>query len=79
MQSQKWETCEGIDPYSFGYNRRTKDNEYRSAEGEFSRGQKGVQRADAEGGATSEIIHNLVDITAKNGNYLLVSGPSSVS
>nr|AOR51729.1 glycoside hydrolase family 29 protein [Phaffia rhodozyma] len=55
VQSGKWETCEGIDPYSFGYNKATKDSEYKSAK---------------------EIIHNLIDITSKNGNYLLNIGPT---
>jgi len=49
-----WESSEGIDPYSYGYNRRTKAEEYRSAE---------------------TIVHTLVDIVSKNGNYLLNLGP----
>ncbi|CAE6446498.1 unnamed protein product [Rhizoctonia solani] len=32
IQTHSWETSEGIDPYSYGYNRQTKDEEYRSAE-----------------------------------------------
>ncbi|KDQ18267.1 glycoside hydrolase family 29 protein [Botryobasidium botryosum FD-172 SS1] len=31
IQNGKWETSEGIDPYSYGYNRRTKAEDYRSA------------------------------------------------
>ncbi|KAH7325490.1 glycoside hydrolase superfamily [Rhizoctonia solani] len=32
IQTHSWETSEGIDPYSYAYNRQTKDEEYRSAE-----------------------------------------------
>ncbi|KAJ1300816.1 hypothetical protein OPQ81_002456 [Rhizoctonia solani] len=32
IQTHSWETSEGIDPYSYGYNRQTKDEEYRSPE-----------------------------------------------
>ncbi|KAF8594671.1 glycoside hydrolase [Ceratobasidium sp. AG-I] len=32
IQTHSWETSEGIDPYSYGYNSQTKDEEYRSAE-----------------------------------------------
>ncbi|KAG8706494.1 hypothetical protein FRC11_008185, partial [Ceratobasidium sp. 423] len=32
IQTHSWETSEGIDPYSYGYNRQTKDEDYRSAE-----------------------------------------------
>ncbi|CAE6405806.1 unnamed protein product [Rhizoctonia solani] len=32
IQIHSWETSEGIDPYSYAYNRQTKDEEYRSAE-----------------------------------------------
>ncbi|KAG8795751.1 hypothetical protein FRC12_010192 [Ceratobasidium sp. 428] len=55
IQTRSWETSEGIDPYSYGYNRLTKDHEYRSVQ---------------------NIIHTLVDIVSKNGNYLLNLGPT---
>jgi len=55
IQTRSWETNEGIDPYCYGYNRRTKDEDYRSAK---------------------EIVHKLVDIVSKNGNYLLNLGPT---
>ncbi|KAG8695553.1 hypothetical protein FRC09_009085 [Ceratobasidium sp. 395] len=55
IQTHSWETSEGIDPFSYGYNKVTKDEEYRSAE---------------------TIIHTLVDIVSKNGNYLLNLGPT---
>ncbi|KAG8807306.1 hypothetical protein FRC18_005636 [Serendipita sp. 400] len=55
IQTKAWETNEGIDPYSYGYNRQTRDEDYRSAEA---------------------IIHSLVDIVSKNGNYLLNLGPT---
>ncbi|KAG8741395.1 hypothetical protein FRC10_002915 [Ceratobasidium sp. 414] len=53
IQTRSWETSEGIDPY--GYNRLTKDDEYRSVQ---------------------DIIHTLVDIVSKNGNYSLNLGPT---
>lgn len=31
-QAQKWETCEGIDPTSFGYNKNSDETKYRSSE-----------------------------------------------
>ncbi|KAG9119987.1 hypothetical protein FRC07_004706, partial [Ceratobasidium sp. 392] len=55
IQTHSWETSEGIDPYSYGYNRLTKDEDYRSVK---------------------DIIHTLVDIVSKNGNYLLNLGPT---
>ncbi|KIM24235.1 glycoside hydrolase family 29 protein [Serendipita vermifera MAFF 305830] len=55
IQTRSWETSEGIDPYCYGYNQRTKDEDYRSSK---------------------EIIHTLVDIVSKNGNYLLNLGPT---
>lgn len=54
VQPRKWETCASMDPHSFGYNKDTKDDEYRSAE---------------------DVIHTLVDIVAKGGNFLLNIGP----
>ena len=56
IQRTKWETSEGIDPYTYGYNRRTKDEEYRSVK---------------------TILHTLIDIVSKNGNYLLNLGPTA--
>lgn len=54
VQPRKWETCASMDPHSFGYNKATRDDEYRSAE---------------------DVIHSLVDIVAKGGNFLLNIGP----
>ncbi|EJD47020.1 glycoside hydrolase [Auricularia subglabra TFB-10046 SS5] len=56
VQTHHWETSEGIDPFSYGLNKETKPDDYRSAE---------------------TIIHSLVDIASKNGNYLLNVGPTA--
>ncbi|KAG8860319.1 hypothetical protein FRB96_003968 [Tulasnella sp. 330] len=55
IQSTKWETSESIDPYSYGYNRATTNDQYKNA---------------------TTILHRLIDIVSKNGNYLLNVGPS---
>ncbi|KAG8876596.1 hypothetical protein FRB97_004072 [Tulasnella sp. 331] len=55
IQTVKWETSEGIDPHTYGYNRVTRDDEYKSAE---------------------RLLHTLIDIVSKNGNYLLNLGPT---
>lgn len=49
-----WEACMSVDPYSFGYNKETKDSEYRSP---------------------TDLLHTLIDIVAKGGNFLLNIGP----
>lgn len=54
VQTDKWEACQSVDPYSFSYNAATGDDEYRSA---------------------TDLIHTLVDIVAKGGNFLLNVGP----
>lgn len=54
VQTRKWETSQGMDPYSYGYNRATPDEVYMNV---------------------STIIHTLVDIVSKNGNFLLDIGP----
>lgn len=54
VQPTLWEACMSVDPYSFGYNRETKDGEYRSA---------------------TDLLHTLIDIVAKGGNFLLNIGP----
>lgn len=56
VQPDKWESCASVDPHSFGYNRDTKDDEYRNA---------------------TDIVHYLIDITAKGGNFLLNVGPNA--
>lgn len=56
VQSHKWEACQSVDPYSFGYNAATTDEEYRSAK---------------------DLVHTLIDIVAKGGNFLLNVGPKA--
>ncbi|KAL1405008.1 hypothetical protein Q8F55_008628 [Vanrija albida] len=56
VQPDKWESCASVDPHSFGYNRATRDDEYRNA---------------------TDIVHYLIDITAKGGNFLLNVGPDA--
>jgi alpha-L-fucosidase len=51
---RKWESNEGSDPHSYGFNQDMPPSAYRNA---------------------SYLIHTLVDIVAKNGNYLLDVGP----
>ncbi|TLD05922.1 uncharacterized protein PgNI_09032 [Pyricularia grisea] len=53
-QDFKWESNRGMDPYSYGYNRATKDEEYMNA---------------------TTIVHTLVDMVSKHGNFLLNIGP----
>ncbi|KAK1221554.1 hypothetical protein PQX77_015673 [Marasmius sp. AFHP31] len=55
LKLRKWESSEGSDPYSYGYNRDTPWDKYRNA---------------------TYILHSLVDIVSKNGNYLLDVGPT---
>ena len=54
VQRRKWESNQGMDPYSYGYNRATAETEYMNA---------------------STLVHNLVDMVSKNGNFLLDIGP----
>lgn len=54
VQPETWEACQSVDPYSFSYNRETRDDEYRSV---------------------GDLVHTLVDIVAKGGNFLLNVGP----
>lgn len=54
VQRRKWESNQGMDPYSYGYNRATAEKEYMNA---------------------STLVHNLVDMVSKNGNFLLDIGP----
>ncbi|KII95420.1 glycoside hydrolase family 29 protein [Plicaturopsis crispa FD-325 SS-3] len=56
VQTRKWETSEGMDPYSYGLNKATNASEYKNG---------------------TTIIQTLVDIVAKNGNYLLDIGPTA--
>ncbi|PBK81167.1 glycoside hydrolase [Armillaria gallica] len=56
VKLRKWESSEGSDPYSYGYNHDTPDENYRNA---------------------SYILHSLVDIVSKNGNYLIDIGPTA--
>ncbi|KAG2074850.1 glycoside hydrolase family 29 protein [Suillus decipiens] len=52
----RWETSEGMDPYSYGLNSATNASEYKNG---------------------TTIIHTLVDVVSKNGNYLLDVGPTA--
>ncbi|KAK7047335.1 hypothetical protein VNI00_006566 [Paramarasmius palmivorus] len=56
VKTRKWESNEGSDPFSYGYNRDTPFNKYRNA---------------------TYILHSLIDIVSKNGNYLLDVGPTA--
>ncbi|KAG7448737.1 uncharacterized protein BT62DRAFT_724984 [Guyanagaster necrorhizus] len=56
LELRKWESSEGSDPYSYGYNQGTPDENYRNA---------------------TYILHSLVDIVLKNGNYLIDIGPTA--
>jgi len=49
-----WEACMSVDPHSFGYNKETRDDEYRTP---------------------TDLVHTLIDIVAKGGNFLLNIGP----
>jgi alpha-L-fucosidase len=53
-QRHKWESNQGMDPYSYGYNAKTPAESYMNA---------------------STIVYSLVDMVAKNGNFLLDIGP----
>ncbi|TDL23967.1 glycoside hydrolase [Rickenella mellea] len=53
---KKWESNEGLDPFSYGYNAQTQPSQYKTP---------------------TQVIHSLVDITSKNGNYLLDIGPKA--
>lgn len=55
-QRHKWESNQGMDPYSYGYNAATPEDAYMNA---------------------STIVYTLVDIVAKNGNFLLDVGPTA--
>ncbi|KAH8921397.1 glycoside hydrolase family 29 protein [Atractiella rhizophila] len=56
LKTRKWESSEGSDPYSYGYNRDTPDANYRNA---------------------TYVLHSLVDIVSKGGNYLIDVGPTA--
>jgi len=56
VELRKWESSEGSDPYSYGYNSDTPAEGYRNS---------------------SYILKSLVDIVAKNGNYLIDIGPTA--
>lgn len=56
VQPRKWETNQGMDPYSYGYNAATPVSAYINA---------------------TAIVHSLVDIVSKNGNFLLDVGPTA--
>lgn len=54
VQRREWESNQGMDPYSYGYNRATARDSYMNA---------------------TIIVHDLVDMVSKNGNFLLDIGP----
>ncbi|KZP28385.1 glycoside hydrolase family 29 protein [Athelia psychrophila] len=56
IQTRKWETSEGMDPWSYGLNTATPPGNYKNG---------------------TVIIHTLVDVASKNGNYLLDVGPDA--
>ncbi|ESK89470.1 glycoside hydrolase family 29 protein [Moniliophthora roreri MCA 2997] len=56
LKTRKWESSEGSDPYSYGYNRDTPWQNYRNA---------------------TYVLHSLIDIVSKNGNYLIDVGPTA--
>ncbi|KAK8157485.1 putative alpha-L-fucosidase [Phyllosticta citrichinensis] len=56
VSTRKWESSQGMDPYSYGYNRATPDSDYMNA---------------------STVVTKLVDMTSKNGNFLLDIGPKA--
>ncbi|KAG8220488.1 alpha-L-fucosidase-domain-containing protein [Butyriboletus roseoflavus] len=56
LSTRRWETTEGLDPYSFGINNATDATAYKNG---------------------TTIIHTLVDVVSKNGNYLLNAGPTA--
>ncbi|KAF2091496.1 glycoside hydrolase family 29 protein [Saccharata proteae CBS 121410] len=56
VSPRKWESNQGMDPFSYGYNRATPDEAYMNA---------------------STIVASLVDMVAKNGNFLLDIGPKA--
>ncbi|KAJ7236172.1 glycoside hydrolase family 29 protein [Mycena rebaudengoi] len=56
IQTESWESSEGMDPFSYGLNAATQPGRYMNG---------------------STIIQTLVDITSKNGNFLLDIGPTA--
>ncbi|THY27539.1 glycoside hydrolase [Aureobasidium pullulans] len=56
VQTRKWESNLGMDPFSYGYNRATPVSAYITP---------------------ASIVTSLIDITSKNGNFLLDIGPQA--
>ncbi|KAH8700050.1 glycoside hydrolase superfamily [Phaeosphaeriaceae sp. PMI808] len=56
LSARHWEATRGMDPFSFGYNAATPDDQYMN---------------------TTTVIRMLIDIVAKNGNFLLDVGPKA--
>jgi alpha-L-fucosidase len=56
VSERKWESNQGMDPFSYGYNRATPQYSYMNA---------------------STLVHDLVDMASKNGNFLLDVGPKA--
>lgn len=79
IQRVKWETSEGIDPYTYGYNRRTKAEDYRSARTIISTlvdivSKNGNYLLNLGPTAEGEIIKPMIDRLQEVGKWLAHSG-----
>ncbi|KDQ21398.1 glycoside hydrolase family 29 protein [Botryobasidium botryosum FD-172 SS1] len=79
IQRVKWETSEGIDPYTYGYNRRTKAEDYRSVQTIVSTlvdivSKNGNYLLNVGPTAEGEIIKPMIDRLLEVGKWLAYSG-----